>query len=192
MMHFNPGDHVEILESGVWTGPFQVTDKVGRTPDHLVLASDSNLFELYNDYPFNVRLVSVPVRDNRGTDSPSVGEDKLNLGYVVGKRYKVWTGDIDLVMGYDENGWVIVQDEKTGEIRKHLTTCSSEPLEDIHPENHLEPSEIDESTGVDMWCFTCDTWVDVENFTYSDIKDGALLQHVVDGIAHDPSIFRKF
>ena len=47
--------------------------------------------------------------------------DKLGLGWTVGKRYKIWTGDIDLVLGYDDDGYVIVQDEKTGEVRKHLT-----------------------------------------------------------------------
>jgi hypothetical protein len=55
--------------------------------------------------------------------------DKFQLGYQVGKRYRVWTGDVDLILGYREDGWVIVQDEKTKEIRTHLTTCRSEPLD---------------------------------------------------------------
>lgn len=48
--------------------------------------------------------------------------DKHNLGWVVGERYRIWTGGIDLVVGYDNEGWVIVQDEE-GYVRKHLTTC---------------------------------------------------------------------
>jgi hypothetical protein len=55
--------------------------------------------------------------------------DKFKLGYIVGKRYRVWTGDVDLVLGYRDDGWVIVQDEKTGVIRTHITTCSSTPLD---------------------------------------------------------------
>lgn len=55
--------------------------------------------------------------------------DKLELGWIPGKRYKVWTGDIDLVLGYTSEGWVIVQDEKTGEIRTHLTRVERPPLD---------------------------------------------------------------
>lgn len=55
--------------------------------------------------------------------------DKFKLGYVVGKRYRVWTGDVDKVLGYRDDGHVIVQDEKTGEIRTHLTRCRTEPLD---------------------------------------------------------------
>jgi hypothetical protein len=55
--------------------------------------------------------------------------DKFKLGYIVGKRYRVWTGDVDLVLGYRDDGWVIVQDEKTGVIRTHITTCSRSPLD---------------------------------------------------------------
>lgn len=55
-------------------------------------------------------------------------EDTNRLGWTVGKRYKIWTGDIDLVLGY-RDGWVVVQDEKTGRIRAHLTTCSYKPLD---------------------------------------------------------------
>lgn len=47
--------------------------------------------------------------------------DKYELGWEIGKRYKIWTGDIDIVLGYLD-GWVIVQDEKTGDIRSHLTS----------------------------------------------------------------------
>ena len=54
--------------------------------------------------------------------------DTFQLGYIVGKRYRVWTGDIDLVLGY-RDGWVVVQDAKTGVVRSHLTTCSSAPLD---------------------------------------------------------------
>lgn len=53
--------------------------------------------------------------------------DKHNLGWTVGKRYRIWTGTVDLVVGYDNEGWVIVQDEQ-GYVRKHLTTCHYEPL----------------------------------------------------------------
>jgi hypothetical protein len=55
--------------------------------------------------------------------------DKFELGWIVGRRYRVWTGDVDKVLGYREDGWVIVQDEKTGDIRAHLTTCHSSPLD---------------------------------------------------------------
>ena len=50
--------------------------------------------------------------------------DKFELGWIVGRRYKIWTGDVDLVLGYREDGWVIVQDQKTGAIRTHLTSAS--------------------------------------------------------------------
>jgi len=53
--------------------------------------------------------------------------DKHNLGWVIGERYRIWTGGIDLVLGYDNEGWVIVQDE-AGYVRKHLTTCYYEAL----------------------------------------------------------------
>jgi hypothetical protein len=50
-MHFKPGDKVELMRSGEWEGPFVVTDKVGRTPEHLVLLNPANgvLFEEYVD-----------------------------------------------------------------------------------------------------------------------------------------------
>jgi hypothetical protein len=54
--------------------------------------------------------------------------DSQKLGYEIGRRYRIWTGDIDLVLGY-KDGWVIVQDEKTGRIRSHLTRVSSKPLD---------------------------------------------------------------
>lgn len=50
-----PGTRVEILERGSWVGPFTVTDKPGRTPDHLVLSNGSwVVFEHYAD-PYNTR-----------------------------------------------------------------------------------------------------------------------------------------
>lgn len=56
-MSFEPGTKVELMEYGKWTGEAHtVTAHVGRTPDHLVLmTSKGNLFELYNDAPYNVR-----------------------------------------------------------------------------------------------------------------------------------------
>jgi hypothetical protein len=50
-----PGTKVEIMERGAWVGPFIVTAREGRTPDHLVLSGPSGLFEHYNDAPFNTR-----------------------------------------------------------------------------------------------------------------------------------------
>lgn len=46
--------------------------------------------------------------------------DSQDLGWVIGKRYRIWTGDVDIVLGY-RKGWVVVQDEKTGQVRSHLT-----------------------------------------------------------------------
>jgi hypothetical protein len=57
-MDFKAGTKVEILERGEWIGPFTVTEREGRTPDHLVLLGTSGLFEHYNDAPFNVRPVA--------------------------------------------------------------------------------------------------------------------------------------
>ena len=47
-------------------------------------------------------------------------DDTLNLGWVIGGHYRIWTGDIDIVLGY-KNGWVIVKDSKTGQVRTHCT-----------------------------------------------------------------------
>lgn len=52
---FKPNDKVDILEHGTWIGPFTVTDKSGRTSDHIVLSGPSGMFEHYADAPFNVR-----------------------------------------------------------------------------------------------------------------------------------------
>jgi len=51
MMKFEPGTEVELVRYGQWEGPFIVTDRVGRTPDHLVLRNPENgvLFEEYVD-----------------------------------------------------------------------------------------------------------------------------------------------
>lgn len=46
--------------------------------------------------------------------------DSQDLGWVIGRRYRIWTGDVDLVLGYSQ-GWVVVQDVKTGQVRSHLT-----------------------------------------------------------------------
>lgn len=56
-MKFEPGTQVEIMMYGEWVGPYIVTDKVGRTPDHLVLLNPKNgvLFEQYADAPYNTR-----------------------------------------------------------------------------------------------------------------------------------------
>lgn len=48
-------EQVEILIEGKWVGPFTVTGRTGRTPDHLVLAGEHGLFEHYNDAPYNTR-----------------------------------------------------------------------------------------------------------------------------------------
>lgn len=54
-----PGAQVEYMQYGEWTGPFSVTGNTGRTPDHLVLRNPANgvLFEVYNDFPYNLRAV---------------------------------------------------------------------------------------------------------------------------------------
>jgi hypothetical protein len=58
--HFPVGTDVELMRYGKWEGPFTVTDKEGRTPEHLVLLNPANgvLFEEYNDAPYNVRRAS--------------------------------------------------------------------------------------------------------------------------------------
>jgi hypothetical protein len=53
----SPGDRVQILEAGRWSEPHTVTDKPGRTPDHLVLYSRGMYFEHYAD-PYNTRPVA--------------------------------------------------------------------------------------------------------------------------------------
>lgn len=64
LIDFEPGTKVEISEHGEWVGPFTVTAGHGRTPDHLVLIGPrGNMFECYNDAPYNVRKV-----ENNGTD----------------------------------------------------------------------------------------------------------------------------
>jgi hypothetical protein len=57
-MKFEAGTQVEILDGGHWIGPYTVTAQAGRTPDHVVLSGDSNLFEVYNDAPYNLRPVT--------------------------------------------------------------------------------------------------------------------------------------
>lgn len=55
---FKAGDKVEILVGGEWEGIYVVIAGVkARTPDHLVLSGPHGLFELYNDAPYNVRLI---------------------------------------------------------------------------------------------------------------------------------------
>ena len=56
---FTPGTRVEILEAGLWVGPFTVTHHGGRSSEHLVLRTEDegNYFELYNDAPHNIREV---------------------------------------------------------------------------------------------------------------------------------------
>ena len=48
-------ERVEILIEGKWVGPFTVTTRTGRTPDHIVLQGEHGLFEHYNDAPYNTR-----------------------------------------------------------------------------------------------------------------------------------------
>jgi len=55
-MEIKAGDKVEILERGEWVGPFKVSDKAGRTPEHVVLEGPSGSFEHYADAPFNIRI----------------------------------------------------------------------------------------------------------------------------------------
>lgn len=49
------GDKVDILERGIWEGPFKVKAIGGRTPEHVVLEGPNGGFELHNDYSFNIR-----------------------------------------------------------------------------------------------------------------------------------------
>lgn len=56
-MIIKPGNKVEILEQGKWVGSFLVTAFEGRTKEHLVLSGPNGFFEIYNDSPFNVRLI---------------------------------------------------------------------------------------------------------------------------------------
>jgi hypothetical protein len=55
-MGFKAGDKVEILERGEWIGPFKVSSKAGRTPEHVVLEGPNGGSELYADAPFNIRI----------------------------------------------------------------------------------------------------------------------------------------
>ena len=52
---FAPGSQVELLERGEWAGPYTVVDAPGRTYGHIVLKGKYCDFEVYNDYPFNIR-----------------------------------------------------------------------------------------------------------------------------------------
>lgn len=61
-MEFATGTKIEVLIGNEWIGPFTVTEKAGRTSDHLVLAGDSGEFEHYAD-EFNTRLIPTkPIR----------------------------------------------------------------------------------------------------------------------------------
>jgi hypothetical protein len=55
---FRPGDQVEILVGGQWTGTYTVTDGEGRSPEHLVLRGRHGVFEHHNDAPHNIRRAS--------------------------------------------------------------------------------------------------------------------------------------
>lgn len=48
--------------------------------------------------------------------------DILGLGHIVGASYRIWTGGIDKVLGFDKRGYVWVVDEH-GRRRSHLTHC---------------------------------------------------------------------
>jgi hypothetical protein len=56
-MLFKTGSYVDIMERGLWVGPFKVVaTEGGRTTDHLILEGPSGRFEHYNDAPFNTRV----------------------------------------------------------------------------------------------------------------------------------------
>lgn len=56
-MEFAIGSFVDILETGLWVGPFKVeSTEGGRTPEHIILSGPSGSFEHYNDAPFNTRV----------------------------------------------------------------------------------------------------------------------------------------
>lgn len=70
-MEFSENEKVEILERGIWVGPFTVTgQKHGRTASHLVLSGDYGPFEHYNDAPYNTRSVSAWIVVERENDVP--------------------------------------------------------------------------------------------------------------------------
>ena len=73
-----PGDHVRIMVGGVLVGPYTVSDKPGRTPDHLVLRNPANgvLFEHYWD-PYNTYppADTPPERRDPGAEYPMTGAD---------------------------------------------------------------------------------------------------------------------
>ena len=52
---FEPGSKVELLERGEWAGPYTVVDMPGRTYKHVALRGKYCDFEVYNDYPYNIR-----------------------------------------------------------------------------------------------------------------------------------------
>lgn len=59
MLKFEPGTQVDLMRGGQWEGPFIVTDKVGRTPEHLVLRNPENgvLFEEHvDDYSLGYQI----------------------------------------------------------------------------------------------------------------------------------------
>lgn len=52
---------------------------------------------------------------------PATLETEPRKGWEVGARYRIWTGDVDEVLGF-QGDWVYVRDVKTGRVRCHLTS----------------------------------------------------------------------
>ncbi len=50
--------------------------------------------------------------------------DSRGLGWMIGGRYRNWAGAVDIVLGFDAEGWVYVRDERTGIVRPHLTSAT--------------------------------------------------------------------
>lgn len=68
MANIEPGAKVDILERGEWVGPFKVQAMGGRTMDHIILSGPNGGFEMYNDFPFNIRI---HVYDQHATNKES-------------------------------------------------------------------------------------------------------------------------
>lgn len=65
-MIFEDGTQVDLMRYGQWEGPFIVTSRVGRTPEHLVLRNPENgvLFEEHVDQ-YSVGYQIRPHREKR-------------------------------------------------------------------------------------------------------------------------------
>lgn len=64
----------------------------------------------------------LPIVVEEPTPEGLTDKDTHRLGWVVGARYRIWTHEIDTVLGYTEAGVVVVRGAD-GRIRRHLTSA---------------------------------------------------------------------